>query len=368
MKTRYGRKRKYCLWLFPISALCLLLVRMNPKIAEYIFARGIYRFLSQIGSRISGLFPFSISECFIIILLFLLPILFGIWLYRMHKLKRTFRQILYSLALSTGAFLGIITFLFVILCGTNYYRYSFITYCDFKVEKSTTEELYQLCLSLAEEAKEARQIIAAEEETYTFQKSFHTYAKEAQKLYEEAGKSYPVLAGKYGIAKEVFFSHVMSYTKIVGIFVPFTLEANVNTDVPDYSILASMCHEMAHMRGFMKEEEANYIAYLVCTQSDQPEFRYSGYMSGLEYALQALQEENAELAGKVYEQLTEGILRDMSENYEYWHKIEENETGQVAETVSREVNDTYLKANGQTDGIESYGLMLDWLLAEFRQR
>ena len=56
----------------------------------------------------------------------------------------------------------------------------------------------------------------------------------------------------------------MSRTEITGIFIPFTMEANVNVDIPDYSLGSTMCHELAHLHGFIREDEANYISYLAC--------------------------------------------------------------------------------------------------------
>lgn len=36
--------------------------------------------------------------------------------------------------------------------------------------------------------------------------------------------------------------------------------------------------------------------------------------------------------------------------------------------ISNSVNNTYLKANGQEDGVKSYGRMVDLLLAEYRSQ
>lgn len=66
----------------------------------------------------------------------------------------------------------------------------------------------------------------------------------------------PPLPAGYGQPKPVMASRLMSYGNITGIYIPFTCEANVNIDVPDYSIPATMCHELTHLRGYMREEEA----------------------------------------------------------------------------------------------------------------
>ena len=49
---------------------------------------------------------------------------------------------------------------------------------------------------------------------------------------------------------------------------------------------------------------------------------------------------------------------DLDANREYWAKYD----GTIAE-VSNKVNDTYLKANGQTEGVKSYNRMVDLIVA-----
>lgn len=61
--------------------------------------------------------------------------------------------------------------------------------------------------------------------------------------------------------KPVANSWLMSRAQLTGQFT-FTYEANINILAPDYTIPATICHELAHTRGFMREDEANFIAYL----------------------------------------------------------------------------------------------------------
>ena len=45
---------------------------------------------------------------------------------------------------------------------------------------------------------------------------------------------------------------------------------------------------MAHQRGIAREDEANFIAFLVCMASDDPYIRYSGYLEVYEYVASSL--------------------------------------------------------------------------------
>lgn len=53
----------------------------------------------------------------------------------------------------------------------------------------------------------------------------------------------------------------MSYLDISGIYCPFTFEANVNVHMNDVLIPVTMCHELSHLSGYMREDEANFIAF-----------------------------------------------------------------------------------------------------------
>jgi len=60
---------------------------------------------------------------------------------------------------------------------------------------------------------------------------------------------------------------------------------------------------------------------------------------------------------------SEGVIRDLDALNIYWEKYDT-----PIEDFSSSVNNTYLKANMQQDGVRSYGRMVDLLIAEYRSR
>ena len=110
----------------------------------------------------------------------------------------------------------------------------------------------------------------------------------------------------------------------------------------------------------MREDEANFIGYLACTGSESRSFRYSGYLTGWVYAGNALAKADYDGFIELYKKLDEKARNDLEENNVFWDRFE----GKTAE-VSTKVNDTYLKAHSQTDGVLSYGRMVDLMLADF---
>ncbi|MBP5332194.1 MAG: DUF3810 domain-containing protein [Lachnospiraceae bacterium] len=351
------------------------MAKNNPKIAENVFARGIFRAYAWLVSHITGVIPFSLAE----VLLILFPIFVICVIVKgiVKTVRERGRRLLAAggLVRDLVCIVGVVFLWFMIGAGTNYYRYEFSQYSGLEIRKSSTEELYRLCAELAVKAREARNEAMEEalvqedwdqedwdKISFTSGHSDRELAYEAKLAMEKLGGSYEVLAGYYPRPKAVFFSRFMSEFNITGVYFPWTVEANVNVDVPDYTIGAALCHELSHLRGFMREDEANFIGYLGCINSDCAELRYSGYMLALVYAGNKLYADSPELYSEVFATYSEGMIEDFREHSRYWKQFEDT----VLSEVGEKMNDTYLKANNQTDGTKSYGRMVDLLLAQYR--
>ena len=365
MKRILAYKRIYLIGLIPISYLLVMLAKSCSFFAEQIYAKHIYRWISQLISFLTGLIPISLAE----VLVFGLPIVAIILILR-FTLNMIFdhenrRERFVKGILNLIGTLSVALFLFTLLAGLNYYRDSFSVYSNLELRESSIDDLYRLTKSLALEANELRAQVPSTDEEGVFQlsESYYALAKEADQAFTKLAKEYPILGGYYGAPKPVFLSKLMSSTEITGIFFPFTMEANVNVDIPDYNIPVTMLHELAHLRGFMREDEANYLAYLAGSEADNIELQYSSTMLALVISGNALYQQDKELYFQIRDQYSEGVRKDLSANSAYWQKYEDT----VVSTVSNKLNDTYLKANAQADGVKSYGRMLDLLLAKYRK-
>ncbi|TAH63349.1 MAG: DUF3810 domain-containing protein [Anaerolineaceae bacterium] len=357
-------KRNYLLILFPLSILFIWLARKSSFFVEQIYALHVYRWLSQFISLITGLIPISMAELLILILPIILVTLLIKFIIHLVKDKDNIKINVAKGLINILCSLSVVLFSFTILGGLNYYRYSFTYYSNLEIDKYSVEELYDLTKHLAEQANDFRSRIPKVDDNDVFDLSMSNYqlAKEANKAMKNLSKEYPVFKGRYASPKPVLFSPLMSHAEITGIFIPFTMEANVNVDITDYAIPYTMLHEMAHQRGFMREDEANYIAYLAGISSDNIELMYSSTMLALISSGNALYSQDTDLYFEIRDIYSEGIVKDIRANSEYWVKYEDT----VISTVSNKINDTYLKANAQADGVKSYGRMVDLLLAKYR--
>ena len=175
---------------------------------------------------------------------------------------------------------------------------------------------------------------------------------EALALLKEAYETTPDVVllprGEFTRPKPVYFSGLLTRLGISGFYFPFTGEPNYNAEAPDFQIIFSMAHEMAHQRGVARESEANFVAYLVCVNSGDPFVRYSGYRNGLG-VLSELYGREPEKARKLAAQLGAGYREDSRRAAQFWAK-----SGGAAGALSQRINDLYLRANRVRSGVEDY--------------
>jgi len=106
---------------------------------------------------------------------------------------------------------------------------------------------------------------------------------------------------------------------------------------------------------------ANFIGFLACVGSENQEYRYSGYLMGWIYAGNALESVEHEAYAGYWDMLRPEVQEDLRENTAFWDRFD-TKVSKAAETL----NNTYLKANSQSDGVRSYGRAVDLMLAWYQ--
>lgn len=357
-------RRKYLILFLPLGIILANITAFFPELVEKIYAGGLYPFIGQGLSIATGFIPFSLGELIVVggFLFFLISLIRLIQLLTQDKKRGKKRIKLYLLNVLTV--ISIIYFVFVITWGLNYNRLPFFQIANYEVEPISIEELALVCEDLIQRANTLREQVEENElGVMKIPGDKPSAFKRASLGYEKAGQKYPQLGGNYGPPKGVLISKVMAYAGISGVYFPFTGEANVNTLIPDSLLPATIAHEIAHQRGFAREDEANYIAYLVCTLHPDIDFQYSGVFLALRHAMNTLGQHDYERFLGLRNNYSEGILRDLVELSSFWEKYDG-----LFEKISTEINDIYLKANRQGDGVLSYNRMVDLLVAEYRAR
>ncbi|MBR5361265.1 MAG: DUF3810 domain-containing protein [Lachnospiraceae bacterium] len=115
-------------------------------------------------------------------------------------------------------------------------------------------------------------------------------AGKAVEYMEALGDKYSGLSGYYTRPKALYTSEFFSQQYIMGYYFPFSMEANYNDVMYVSNKPHTMCHELAHTKGYISEDEANLIGFLACINSDDDFFKYSGYLSVIGYIDKDLKE------------------------------------------------------------------------------
>lgn len=256
-----------------------------------------------------------------------------------------------------SALLALILLLFTVTCAPNYYRLTFAEQSGLVIRNSHVSELEALCGELIEKANAAREL------TDGADKPFAELSRQSLEAFNALEADYPFLGRARSPAKPMPFSEILSVFNLTGFYFPYTAEANVNNHMPQTEAAFTICHELAHTCGFMREDEANFIGYLACLKSPDAKLRYSGLYVATVHSMNALYRADSQRYFALREQYSPALARDMSQVQQYWDAYFDT----PAAEVSNVVNDTYLKANNLSDGTQSYGRMVDLLLAQYRQ-
>ena len=340
--------------IFPICAFALWIISgflsNYPKLVEEFYSTSVNKIFIQLVSRMTGVLPFSLGEIIFIFHIFLL-LFYIILIIR----KRDFKNGLVNML----AYISTIYIVFMLVWGFNYSRLSVGDMLGLEVEAREYQVLRDLVEELTQEANYLRgQVEEDENNIFKIGKANSWIYEEAQVAFDILGEKIPQLRGNYGRPKSILLSKPMLYTGISGVYFPFTGEANVNTATRDLLFPATVLHEIAHQRGIASEDEANFIAYLSGIAHPDPIFKYSSTVLALIHSQNALYRIDPKASLEIRETYSEGLKRDLRDHREFWSKYRGR-----TKRVSDRVNDIYLRGNRQEEGVQSYGNVVDWLLA-----
>ena len=345
-----------------LAIILVVSARTADGFAEW-YAKSVFPVFPNTLGRLLSPLPFSLFEIGLILLILLIAAGSVKALWMLSKKKPGFRPWLYRRLLGILCIFCSLTLLFSLNASVNYSRVTFAESGGYEITEVTTEALFMLTEILINDLKRIEYRIERDPEGLLSLKQTDLH-QEAIAALKKVGERFPSLGGYYPKPKPILLSKGLSYLGITGIYSPFTLEANYNRDTTGFVIPFTIVHELSHLKGFMREDEANFIAYLACRSSDSATFQYSGALNALLYTLSALR---ANISTEQYEavlaDIPETVWIDIDQNREYWKKHTVSIT-----SLARSANDAYLVANSQTEGVKSYGKMVDLLLMEYKKQ
>lgn len=329
------RKIKY--WILPALAVVVFLATRilagSPGFTEKIYSQEIYPGLASVVSFFSKWVPFSLDDLFYLLLILLFFGLTVLLVFRKIKFLKAGKIALNVLAA--------VFVLFYFLWGFNYFRADVKTRLGIQEQTPGTEEFLLVFENLVEKTNASYQ-------------SFENFnAPEIDSLVEESYKKLaPVLKLNYPSgtrrAKNISLSKFFAKAGISGYFGPFFNEVHLNSHLLPVEYPFVLAHEKAHQFGITSEAEANFYAWLVCTQSRSKQLQYSGNLALLRYFVN--QGFRLEDYSEIVKKIDERVREDYRKIREHWMSLRNEKVDKVA----TKVNDTYLKTNRVEKGIEDY--------------
>lgn len=348
----------FCPIFFGLALLSLLIVviaRRSETFAVF-FNNHISGTVRAILAFITNLFPFSVAE----ILIFLIPLfLFLLIRFAVKKRSDSWKSVLlYTLCLLSA--LSLLLTIFVFAYGVGYYVPPLDERLALSAEPVSAEELGQTAQWLIEKLWEYEGTIQYNADGASVMPySLSEMSKKLMESYQAICGQYTFIQSMNSRIKPVLASVAMSYTHFTGVYTFFTGEANLNVDFPDYTLPFTAAHEFSHQRGIARENEANFIAFLVCAESNDPYIQYCGYLNLYEYVAVALYSADPSLYVEIAPRLPAGAKSEILAYSAFYDQYRDSAAGKVGNSV----NNAFLQANGTKEGTKSYGMVVDLAVA-----
>lgn len=359
-------------WKGLLPPVCLLvaafalqvLAGFAPGFVERYYSRGLFPLVARAFAP-ARFANFSLAELLLALLLSAVALWLARLARRLYGRRGQARAVLLS-ALKTllwSAGLGLA--LFMLVFGLNYRRQPLAETLQFERRDPSPAEIEEISRAVVEGVNRGYDESSPGVEGAGGSRLPLSRA-ELYAVLEAAYRAEPLLGSASGAGvqpKPVYFSGLMSRLGFSGVYSPFTGEPNYNALQPDSDLPFNVAHEMAHQRGFAREDEANFVAFLVCTKASHPYVRYSGYLGALR-VLGVLLRVAPERYRDVVAALGEGPRADLRARAQFWARY----SGRLS-NLAEGMNHLYLRANGVRSGVRNYN-EASWLIVGYylRQR
>ena len=253
--------------------------------------------------------------------------------------------------------------LFCLMWGVNYWTDSFQDRSGITAQPVAAEDLEAVTAYFAQQLADTADSVPRDENgVYAVPKE--QILAESRLVYGGVTEQFPFLDFRDTGVKAVGCSRFMSIMGFTGVYFACIGESNVNVDSPACLLPSTVAHELAHQRGIAWEQECNFLGVLASVTSGMPDYVYSGWLLGFIHLGNALYETDPEAYWAIRNALPETVRADLRDNNAYWDQFRDN----VVEKVSDTVYDAALKSYGDANGMKSYSMVVELLVAYYKDR
>lgn len=373
-KSLLKKGRKYIV-INILLIMTLIFILIFPKLNllttnQYEFySSRIFPYVALLGNALSSIFLFSITEALVLVGSVLLIVLVVLFIVKLCKAERKIGMKRYLIRRAICVLLiisNILSLDFMLMHGLNYKRRtaaynlnirgSYQGYYDY-LEALTWayNGMITARMELGEDYNGVAHMLT----------SFNDSVTDANELLDNFDYTYGLgLSPNRILCKPVMLSHYWSYTGIIGMYDVFIGETILNTDYMSVTEFPkTLLHELAHARGYARENDANAISTLALIHATRADFRYCGYLEifgNLYYETCRYAESVGLEQPTIVTSEYQAVIRDIEANNSYWASINDEVTSnpiyEFVQTFSNDANNAYLEANGQVGGVDTYNV------------
>ena len=351
------KKRKLILALALLPQIILIkLLAKHPSVVEHYYSKGLYVYISKTLRWILGRLPFSFGD-----VLYMALGIYILWWFIKNRTR--LRNDFKNWVVDVFSAASLVYFVFHILWGYNYYRLPLHKNLNLEANY-TTEQLVLATKKLIEKSNSAHKKISTNDTLkVTMPYNIGFIRNEIPLGYCNLKRIFPGLEYKPYSIKTSLLSYALTYMGFSGYLNPLTNEAQINGQIPMYKLPTTASHEIAHQLGYAAENEANFIGFMAAAQHSNPYFKYCGYTFGLRFCLNEIYRRDECLFEDLVADINPGILKNFEEARKFWEAHEN-----PLEPYFKLFYDSFLKANNQNKGMESYSYVVALLVNYLEMR
>ncbi|MBI5916417.1 MAG: DUF3810 domain-containing protein [Bacteroidetes bacterium] len=333
-------------WIW-LGVLTIVVGNLAPaEVVERSYSRGIFVVVRWFFTGLNSWWPFASAY-----VLFFLLAGWAAWRLRsFFKSDLTWRKRLGRAALSLLAFAGGVVFFFQLLWGFNYGRVLLEEKLGISPRPLTVSELRDELLAVTTEVLQHRAgLPEAPDSTVAMQ---HISPNPEARMRAALGKVLRAhgyaMPGKVR-ARTLRPKGVLLHISTAGVYIPFVGEGNVDAGLHHLQLPFVLAHELSHACGFGDEGTCNFLAYLACTESDEPYLQYIGHLYYWRYVASEYRSFDPEGYEKFKEVLPYGIRADVRAINREMDKYPD-----ILPELRDAAYNTYLHSQGIEEGMKNY--------------
>ena len=349
--------------------LLILLISYSPSLLTAVYAPYIFNPISNLLRFLFGKFHFPIGEFAYLLIVIILVFSLLKWLITKNG---NFKLLTFWKLQAVHCLNGVVLIfiVFELIWGLNYQKMDPSQDFKLRVPLSYSEgQMDSLSLSLINNLNSTRAKMGNFNQNLL---QFDSILNQNRGEFAKNAQKWPFIKYQNTSVKIAAFPSWGDYIGYTAFYQPITGEAIIRGDLPKLTMPFTMSHEIAHQLGYASEEQANFIAYVIGIESDQPIFNYSTQLQLFTYAQYAhlnfiAKRGDFELYKQVIERnrklLSPQVIADRRKIKNFFLQKQDLQIQGASEMYNQ-----FLIWNKQEKGIDSYNDVLLWVLAYERKK